>query len=80
MNTFLPDGGIFRRMPEDESILQPSINFEWARGGQINPYIGSLLNDCNLASKELVYGLFRPSPLSAVWAFSYTTLNFRRLQ
>ena len=32
-------------------------------GGQIDPYIGSLLYDCSLASKELVYGMFRPAHL-----------------
>ena len=31
-------------------------------GGQTNPYNGSLLDDCNPASKGPVYGLFWPNP------------------
>ena len=40
---------------------------EWrcdlARGGQTRSYTGSLLDDYNLASKEPMYGLFRPNHL-----------------
>ena len=32
------------------------------QGGQTNPYIGSLLDDCSPAFKEPVYGLFRTNP------------------
>jgi hypothetical protein len=30
-------------------------------GGRTNPYLDSLLDDCSHASKEPVYGLFRPN-------------------
>ena len=30
-------------------------------GRRTNPYNGSLLDDCNLASKEPMYGVFRQS-------------------
>ena len=32
-------------------------------GRRTNPYIGSLLDDYNHASKELVYMLFHPAPV-----------------
>ena len=41
--------------------LLPSIGFYG--GGRTNPYVGSLLDDCNPASKEPMYGLFRPNRL-----------------
>ena len=31
-------------------------------GQQTNPYIGSLLDDCSLVSKEPMYGFFCPNP------------------
>jgi hypothetical protein len=36
---------------------------------RVNPYIGSLLDDCSLAFKVLVYGLFRPNPILHEAAF-----------
>ena len=37
------------------------------REGRTNPYDGSLLGECNHASKEPMYALFRPNPHLAWW-------------